>query len=93
MEFEQIKVLESSDDYSGSDNSNVRESSEEGEFCAGNKINIPRSVSEHDNDLSQEPSEDVKNSGDSSTEERSAAVCRILNCSDSFLFDIHSFVF
>ncbi|KAI9123168.1 hypothetical protein K1719_006057 [Acacia pycnantha] len=62
----QIKVLESSDGYSGPGNSNVRELSEEGEFCAGNNINIPSSVSEHHNELL----EDAKNSEDSSTEER-----------------------
>ncbi|XP_054806064.1 FIP1[III]-like protein isoform X2 [Prosopis cineraria] len=66
----QIKVLESSDSHSNSGNSNVQELSEEGKFCPGNNINIPSSVSEHDNKLSEEPLEDVKNSEDSSPKER-----------------------
>ncbi|XP_028751744.1 FIP1[V]-like protein isoform X2 [Neltuma alba] len=66
----QIKVLESSDGYSGSGNSNVQELCEVGEFGAGNNVNIPSSLSKHDNEVSQELLEDVKNSEDSSTEER-----------------------
>lgn len=77
--LEQIKVLESSD----SDNSNVHESSEEGELNAGNNMNIPCSVGEHVNELSEELLEDIKNSEDSSIEERSA-FGQILHICDSF---------
>ncbi|XP_019440157.1 PREDICTED: FIP1[III]-like protein isoform X2 [Lupinus angustifolius] len=67
----QIKVLESSDDCSR--NSVVMNPSLEGESAVGNKKKIPNSSSEHDV-LSEDQLEDVKNSVDSSVQERNGLI-------------------
>jgi len=70
--FGQIKLLESSDDYSGSGNSTVMDASlEGGESMAGNKGNILYSSSERDEVVSGDQLEDVKKAQDSSVLKRS----------------------
>ncbi|OIV95936.1 hypothetical protein TanjilG_27040 [Lupinus angustifolius] len=66
----QIKVLESSDDCSGSGNSIAMDASLEGESVVGNNKNILNSSSEHDDVLSEDQLEDVKKSEVSSVQER-----------------------
>jgi len=65
--FEQIKLLESSDDYSGSGNSTVMDASLEGESMAGNKGNILYSCSERDEVVSGDQLEDVKKAEEDSS--------------------------
>lgn len=80
---------ESSDKNSGSDDSNVHDLWEEGEFMSGNNRNNDNSSGEH-NVLSEEQSEDVKNSKESSGQERSA-ICQLLSLSDSFIYDKYDY--
>ncbi|CAL0300968.1 unnamed protein product [Lupinus luteus] len=70
----QIKVLESSDDCSGSGNSIVMDTSLEGESAVGNNKNILKSSSEHDDVLSEDQLEDVKKSEGSSFKERNGLI-------------------
>ncbi|XP_061358635.1 FIP1[V]-like protein [Gastrolobium bilobum] len=70
----QIKVLESSDDCSGSGNSIVMDTSLEGESILGNNRNMFNSSSEREDVLSEDQLEDVKNSEDSSIQERSGLI-------------------
>ncbi|CAJ1963184.1 unnamed protein product [Sphenostylis stenocarpa] len=66
----EIKVVESSDDYSRSGNSSVMDASLEGESMAGNKTSILNSSTERNEVLSEDQLEDVKKAEDSSVLKR-----------------------
>jgi len=80
--FGQIKLLESSDDCSGSGNSTVMDASLEGESVAANKRNILFSSSERDEVVTEDQLEDVIKAEESSVLKRSETLC----LSDSFLY-------
>lgn len=80
--FGQIKLLDSSDDCSGSGNSTVMNASLEGESMAGNKRSVLNSSGELNEMLSEDQLEDVKKAEDSSLHRRSDT----LHLSDSFLY-------
>ncbi|KAK7329561.1 hypothetical protein VNO77_23731 [Canavalia gladiata] len=69
----EIKLLESSDDYSGSGNSIVMDASLEGESMAGNDRNINNSSGEHEV-LSEDQLEDAKKSENSSIQKRNGPI-------------------
>lgn len=66
----QIKVLESSDDHSGSGNSTVVDASLEVESIVGKNKNILNYFTECDDVLSEDQLEDVKKSDEISLQER-----------------------
>ncbi|XP_027364496.1 uncharacterized protein LOC113871598 [Abrus precatorius] len=70
----EIKLVESSDDYSGSGNSTLLDGSIEGESLLGNNRNILNSSSEGDEVLSEDQLEDGKKSEDSSAQKRSGLI-------------------
>ncbi|KAJ1395284.1 Pre-mRNA polyadenylation factor Fip1 [Sesbania bispinosa] len=85
----QIKVHESSDNNSGSVNSNVCDSLEEGEFITGNNRNNDNSSSEHDV-LSEEQLEDVKKSKELSVQERNDLIPGMVKAQHPDEVDQHS---
>ncbi|KAL2580524.1 hypothetical protein AAZX31_15G134600 [Glycine max] len=70
----EIKLLDSSDDCSGSGNSTVMDASLEGESMAGSKRNALNSSAELNEVLSEDQLEDVKKAEDSSLQRRSGPI-------------------
>ncbi|XP_020202211.1 FIP1[III]-like protein isoform X2 [Cajanus cajan] len=70
----EIKLLESSDDYSGSGHSIVMDALLEGESMSGNKQSIHNSSGEQDELLSEDQLEDVKKAEDASVQKRSGPI-------------------
>ncbi|KAG4956566.1 hypothetical protein JHK85_042946 [Glycine max] len=70
----EIKLLDSSDDCSGSGNSTVMDASLEGESMAGSKRNVLNSSAELNEVLSEDQLEDVKKAEDSSLQRRSGPI-------------------
>ncbi|KAH1041329.1 hypothetical protein AAZX31_09G035200 [Glycine max] len=70
----EIKLLDSSDDCSGSGNSTVMNASLEGESMAGNKRSVLNSSGELNEMLSEDQLEDVKKAEDSSLHRRSGPI-------------------
>ncbi|KAK7303682.1 hypothetical protein RJT34_14595 [Clitoria ternatea] len=86
----EIKLLESSDDHSGSGNSIVMDASLEREDIVGNNRNILNSSSECDELLSEDQLEVVKISEDSSAQKRSGLIPGVVGDEHQYQADQHS---